>query len=308
MAYIDEKFDVTKAKQRMLEEYMRRRVSGMGTWISERAYAVGIAPKDMYDLLNEAFCNPTGKPRGLSALGEIDEDIMYNHRGKAVYNYFDLDTLVSYARFLQQVQENMYKASYGRYKNKITSRDISQAVALARGYMSEKAGKLETHGYNPNRPLGLIRDENGKLAPKATMTPKNFEKKYDEKACEEALDDYLNFGLEHGEIISFGGKKYEVGVERILYTKDLEPIRYIRAGRRDGMLLGYLNLDGNPFRGKVYEMVDDEQKYYDDANGLEVLSKDNVPNVKKFDKLYFKSPLQKNVKIKSGSFENEKVR
>ncbi len=302
------KMDAIGTKQRMLEEYMRRQVSGMGTWISERAYAVGIAPKDMYDLLNERFCNPMGKPRGLSALGEIDEDIIYVHKGKAVYNYFDLDTLISYARFLQQVQENMYKASYGRYKNKITSKDISQAVALARDFMTKNAGRAESHGYNPNSPLGLIRDEAGRLAPKSTLTPKNFEKKYNESVCEEALDDYLNFGLETGEIISFGDKKYEVGFERTLYTKNLEPVRYIRAGRRDVMLLGYLNMDGKPFSGRVYEMVDDNLKYYDDANGLEVLTKENAPMIKKFDKLYYKCPLQKNIKIKAEPFGSQMIR
>ncbi len=293
------KLDATMVKAQMLEEYMRRQVSGMGTWINERAYAVGIEPKDMYDFLNESFCNPTGMPRATSPLGKIDEDIMYRHKGMAVYNYFDLDTLISYGRFLQQVQENMYKASYGRTRNKITSRDISNSVNLAREFMVKNAGTLNSHFYNPNKPISCNKDIYNRLDPRPTMTPANFKKRYNESVCEEALSDYLEFGLEHGKLITFDGKKYEIAKQENYYNIDAEPIKYVRAGRRDSMILGYLNVNGSPYFGDVYKMEDDEMVYVDTADGVEILDKENAPNVKKFDKLYFKSPMQKSTKITS---------
>lgn len=293
------KLDATMVKKQMLEEYMRRQVSGMGTWINERAYAVGIEPKDLYDFLNESFCNPKGLPRATSPLGAIDEDIMYRHKGMAVYNYFDLDTLISYGRFLQRVQENMYMSSYGRTRNKITSRDISNSINMARDYMIKNSGTINSHFYNPNKPMVCNKDIYNRLAPSPTMTPANFKKRYNESVCEDALSEYLDFGLEHGKLIAFGDKKYEISSQENYYTLDGDPISYIRAGRRDGMVLGYLNLDNRPYYGDVYKIVDDEMVYVDTADGVEVLDKENAPKVKKFDKLYYKSPLQKATKITS---------
>lgn len=293
------KLDATMFKEKMLEEYMRRQVSGMGSWISERAYAVGIEPKDMYDFLNESFCNPTGMPRATSPLGKIDEDIMYRHKGKAVYNYFDLDTLISYGRFLQKVQDNMYMASYGRARNKITSKDISDSVNMARDFMVKNGGTFATHFYNPNKPISCNKDIYNRLDPRSTMTPTNFKKKYDESVCEEALNEYLDFGLEHGKLITLGDKKYEVISQENYYGIGDMPIRYIRAGRRDSMILGYMDMENRLYSGKVFKLEDDEMVYVDTAEGIEIFDKENAPKVKKFDKLYFKSPLQKSMNITS---------
>lgn len=285
--------DPIKVKEKMLKAYMRRQVSGMGSLIHQIGYLSGMESRDIYNAISENFANPRGYRREDSALGIIDDDIRNVHKSQAVYNYFDLDTLISYGRYLQKALENVNAVAATKPRGRVSSRDFFSAISGAGSWMVKNRSKMETGGYDPDRPIGYLRDENGKLAPESTISMQDFDKRYSEEVCEEALEDYMDFGLEHGELYSYAGKKYEIRTENThrSYPDDYT-IRFIRGCRRDGMLLGYIDQSGNPFFGDIYDIVDDQFVYYDTADGLEVLDRSNAPSVKKFNKLYRKSPAQ----------------
>ena len=159
--------------------------------------------------------------------------------------------------------------------------------------MLKNKGKAETGYYNPDQPIGYLRDESGKLAPESTISMQNFDKRYNEEACEEALEDYIEFGLDHGELITYNGKKYEIRTENYHRTyPDDYSVRFVRGCRTDGMVYGYLDQSNAPFFGDVYNIEDDQFVYYDTADGLDVMDSSNAPGVKKFNKLYRKSLAQ----------------
>lgn len=281
-------FNPTLAKEKMLKAYMRRQVSGMGTYLNQRAYALGIEPRQMYNLINESFASPRGGKREDGPLGIIDEDMEFKHKNSAVYNYFDLDTLISYGRFLQKVVETIEKTSYGRFRNRITTREFTDAINVSREWLVKNSGTELTHGYNPNRPIGYLKDENGRLAPEGTMSLKDFDKKYTEEACEKALEDYIEFGLEHGKIISFDGKRFAVNEKKTYRTYPEEyDVNFIRASGRAGEIWGYVDLDDRPYYGNVYTFDGDNYQFYDVAEGIEYKEKRNdTGKIKSFDKIY----------------------
>ena len=282
-----------QVKEKMLKAYMRRQVSGMGTLINAVAYVSGIEPRDVYNSLAENFANPRGYRREGSALGVIDDDIRDVHKSQSVYNYFDLDTLISYGRFLQKALENVNAVAASKPRGKVSSRDFFSAIGAAQTWMMKNKGKVETGYYDPDHPIGYLRDDAGRLAPESTISMQDFDKRYNETVCEEALEDYVDFGLEHGELITHGGKKYEINTENYHRTyPDDYSVRFIRACRRDGMLFGYVDQANNPFFGDVYNIEDDQFVYYDTADGLEVMDRGNTPGVKSFNKLYRRSSAQ----------------
>lgn len=282
-----------QVKEKMLKHYMRRQVSGMGTLINQVAFASGIEPRDVYNALAEGFANPRGYRREDSVLGPIDDDIRDVHKSQAVYNYFDLDTLVSYGRFLQKALENVNAVAASNPRGRIPTRSFFSAIDAAQTWMMKNKGKMETGCYDPDHPVGLLRDENRRLAPESTISMQDFDKRYNETVCEEALEDYIDFGLEHGELISHNGKKYEIRTvnHHRTYPDDYS-VRFIRACRRDGMLYGYVDQSNAPYFGDVYNIEDDQFVYYDTADGLDVMDKSNTPGVKSFGKLYRRSSAQ----------------
>ncbi|MBE5739101.1 MAG: hypothetical protein E7354_05185 [Clostridiales bacterium] len=282
-----------QVKEKMLKAYMRRQVSGMGTLLNQRAFACGIDSRDMYNALNENFANPKGYSREHSVLGPIDDDIRTKHKSAAVYNYFDLDTLIAYGRYLQKALESVNAVASGLPRGRMSANDFFKAIDSASSWMVKHKRSMETGGYNPDRPVRYLRDADGKLAPESTISMQDFDKKYDEAVCESALEEYMEFGLEHGRLIDFGGKKYELSAESHYRTyPDDYSVRYIRAGRRDGMIHGYIDQEDKPYFGEVYDLQDDQFVYYDTADGIEVFDRENTSKVKSFGKLYRKSPAQ----------------
>ncbi len=282
-----------QVKEKMLKAYMSRQVSGMGTLINGIAYAYGIESRDVYNALAEGFANPRGYRRENSALGIIDDDIRDVHKYQGVYNYFDLDTLISYGRFLQKALDGVTELKEKRLERKDFRMSFFSVINGAQSWMLKNKGKVETGYYDPDHPIGYLRDEAGRLAPESTISMQDFYKRYNETVCEEALEDYIDFGLEHGELISHNGKKYEIRTinHHRTYPDDYS-VRFIRACRRDGMLYGYVDQSNSPYFGDVYNIEDDQFVYYDTADGLDVMDRENAPSVKKFDKLYRKSPAQ----------------
>lgn len=283
----------TQVKEKMLKAYMRRQVSGMGTLINQVSFKFGIEPREVYNALAEGFANPRGYRREESVLGPIDDDIRNVHKSQSVYNYYDLDTLISYGRFLQKALENVREVEPEIRQGKVPIRRIFTAINDAQSWLMKNKGKEETGYYDPDHPVGLLRDDAGRLAPESTISMQDFDKRYSEEACELALDDYMNFGLEHGELITHNGKKYEIRTENHHRTyPDDYSVRFIRACRRDGMLYGYVDQSNAPYFGDVYNVEEDEFVYYDTADGLDVMDRGNTPGIKSFDKLYRRSPMQ----------------
>ncbi len=280
-----------QVKEKMLKNYMRRQVSGMGTLIKDKAYASGIEPRELYRMLAENFGNPNGYYGENSPLDRIYRH-METDEGKnmAVYNYFDLDTLISYGKFLQRVLEDVNARASS--KKRLASSDIQDSIRSSTAWLMKGKDDEKTWYYNPSNPIGHLRGEptpSGRkpLAPESTMSMERFDAKYSEETCEEALDDYMEFGLEPGRIIRFEGRNYEIHDEAFYrsYPGDYT-IRYVWGRGRTAEISGYIDDNNKPYFGTLHDM---QGNYYNEADGVDVYERKNVPAVKKFNKLYRKS-------------------
>lgn len=132
--------------------------------------------------------------RGSDYLYRIDRDIAY--RGKkdvAIYNYFDLDTLIAYNKYLEAIiqctEQNRFRA--GRKYS--TPRDISVAIheQVPKYFIFHKREEC-TGFYDPEDTITPLVDDRGHLAYERTPDKRAFESKHNEYQLYQMLADYID--------------------------------------------------------------------------------------------------------------------
>lgn len=132
--------------------------------------------------------------RGSDYLYRIDRDIAY--RGKkdvAIYNYFDLDTLIAYNKYLEAIikctEQNRYKSGR-RYT---TPMDIGRAIhEQVPKYFIFHKHEESTGFYDPENSITPLVDDKGHLAYERTPDKRAFESKHSEYQLYHMLADYID--------------------------------------------------------------------------------------------------------------------
>ncbi len=279
----------------VLRKYMLRRIADKNKLFS------GQTSKFLDDaklLRNDMYSRFAG---GSKYLGEIYADIESRGTKMAPYNYFDLDTLISYDRFFECVlncaKTNKSVANRYYYKAMDFDRAINRDVPR---YFDAYSGKKESGYYNRECPIILFQKD-GRLAFSRTPDKKSFEEKYPlwylnnllsdynrERFSEritrantavEAIEDTLDSmeddldDLYPGQMVC--GKEYRVFDNKSYLGDSDYPIQYVRGSSLDGRVevVGYVNIEGDEYIGRVYdfdgnvlcESVDSGLDYYVDG-------------------------------------------
>lgn len=285
-------------KNRMLGDYLRRLIAGENIILSGMCNKAYGGSQGAFSLvlseINKSFA--ASSSAGIDMYNAIKIDSK-TRSGVYFYNYFDLDTLVSYYTFLQKIVETIPAVKEKNYHRYLCSDDISFALKESTDWLLKNQNTPATHFYNRNEPIKPLLTSDGKFAPVRTMSLTVFDKKYpNEKYCQTVLDDYIekSHNMEE-DVIEFDGQTYYVerAIDYISYP-DMRPIQYIEAHSKTSKLIGYVDPFGNSYVGGVSNEDGDFAFYSDGAT----VYRDRTNAVIKTDKIFRRSR-NKNFKFTS---------
>lgn len=171
-----------------LSKYLKRLIAEKNRVIGGMSHNFLTESRDLRNDIYRQFA------RGGNDLYLIDRDIAY--RGKrdiSIYNYFDLDTLIAYNKYLDLIIRTMDSNKRFCNRNYFTPKDMGLAIKVqVPKYCLEHAGEVSTGFYNPTHPITPLRDEDGKLTYEKTPDKRSFEKKYGLTKMQDMLDEYID--------------------------------------------------------------------------------------------------------------------
>jgi len=184
----------------------------------------------------------------------------------AYYNYFDIDTLYSYDKYLGKIlQEIDIRATSLNRGKHVTCSDIAYGFDRAKNWIRDNANTEETGYYNRNKPVAIARVDVGgikSLNPKKAPTQESFDKKYHAEECKRQLNLYLSRrellreGYDESEMIPFEFMKqnfYLVEKKKDYYTtEEGRGITSIMAVGKEGQLYRTFDGSGEIYSGNIY--------------------------------------------------------
>lgn len=216
---------------------------------------------------------------GSKWLGEIYADIESSGKKIAPYNYFNLDTLIAYDRFLECVMNvaKSNKAAANRYYYKPMDFDRAINRDVPR-YFDAYNGKKESGYYDREHPIVPLKKD-GHLTFQKTPDKKSFEEKYPlwylnklasnynierhskGAKTDEFLDESTDVLLGDDDLEDMYpkqiicGREYYVIDNKPYMGDNYYPIQYVRGNSLDGRVevAGYINMEGDEYIGRVYD-------------------------------------------------------
>ena len=278
-------------KEEMMRDYLLRKIARNNFRISGYLNNGEKSAKNVYsDGFNEIL---SFFARGL------DTAVMkkiYRHMARTEnkhyvpYNYFDLDTLISYDAYLESIFQEV---------DKITT-DDSSSSKFHKGFNIAKNNWRETRHtpsvnngyYNYDWPIGLMRSrENGclQLSPKKALSEEQFEKQYDENECINSLGSYMEFKYNSIDVknvvdqtqkkeiylFKYNGKTLELEVVDKEYYVDIEgkALTRITAEGMQGRLYTTNYDNGSVYNGDLYDIEGNIVEF--DGGGVEFYPNEN---------------------------------
>ena len=231
------------------------------------------------DAFSSLLSSFVGNNRLLNEVTDVEEKHSQNRL--SAYNYFDMNTLYAYNRFLEVVLEEL-KQVQG-----VTERDIFRAVDNAGKYMRTNADKSKSNFYNLSEPVKLMyKATSGDkvVSPRRTMSETQFIRTYGVNSIDAMQDvweyfsekrtslknqrrEEINRDIEReSEYINYlyKGKKIRLMIEHKQYFIDENGggVVSIRAMGKDGTLFTTRTPSGKVYNGLLYDnngrMVDEE--------------------------------------------------
>lgn len=200
-------------EEKLYRQFIKRKIIEMSTAsINGIAKYLHVDQSKIYDKLYKAFAHPDKVDCSIKndeILGQIYSDKKRgfvnpktnkttSRQGVPIYDYFDLDTLYSYYKFIEKI----FKTNNGGKKYFHTIQDFENSLKSAKLMLVGNEG-IQTSGYydskNPITCLTkTITMANGKnrevFAPEKTLSPTEFVKKFGNGLyvdCEDNLDAYM---------------------------------------------------------------------------------------------------------------------
>jgi hypothetical protein len=279
---------MTPSEELILRNYLRRRIAEHNSKFSRMTYGF---KEEAKTLRMEAFAKFARGKNGTFDMTPSNLDykmarqyIAETGNKLSPYNYFDLDTLIAYDAYWEEIFGRVYQTCRNRRHQYPDVKDFDTAINYSvPKWLLENAHKESAGYYDVECPVKILRDEKGKPCPEKTPNPKTFESKYPRQMCENLLDRYL--AERHGskspreiveetpevvdnldyEWFTFRGKKFCIQNEQIFRDENMYPIRYIRGCSVDGyyILSGFFDVDDSEYTGDLY---DDEGNFVHDRS------------------------------------------
>lgn len=222
--------------------------------------------------------------RGNNNLYRIDKDI--NYRGKkdiSIYNYFDLDTLISYNKYLETIIRTVEANKTNARRQYTTPRDMYIAIhqQVPKHFIFHKNEPV-TGFYNPEDTIHTLVDDQGKLTYERTPDKRSFDKQYDVRVLSQMLDAYIDEKFayisctqedEEEDLAEYYictmkifNKDFNISRIEDYFDSDFAPIRYVE-GETDNnrySIRGFVDMNGDEYCGDAYNdegeiMIDSTQ-------------------------------------------------
>ena len=274
-------------EQIILRKYIKRKIAGKNTIFAKMTSGFKQSAKTLRWDVFEAFAcgrhSSNAFTSSRSDLRDARDHIFFHNTNMSPYNYFDLDSLIAYDSFLDQV---LNEASISRMQDRrkmFEPKDISRAIKNTLNKFVAEAGTFATGYYDDDHPLTIMRDEDKTPIFEKTPDARSFEQKYPLSYCDRLYMDYLEEkyptheeikpSREIGEVFDFiyAGDKYITRSEEYYLDTNQYPIRYIIADslKKDKELRGFFDLSMREYVGDVFDL-DHNYKYSSEETGVDV--------------------------------------
>jgi hypothetical protein len=223
--------------------------------------------KSYHDVFNKVAETFAGRSNTLD-LEQIYEHIQANPKSRFnVYNYFDVDTLVAYNEYLTKFLSMVDLRAYECGRRRATMEDFSYGFSEVGKWLQATAGKEESGFYDKMRPMRIAKKRfKDKMIfnPQKPLSQSAFDKKYNAKACEQSLKNYLQD--KHGQKVTsvkdpeyieytYKGESFRLPVvSKEYYTdQDARGVVDIVASGREGRLYRTEYSSGEIYKGDLYD-------------------------------------------------------
>lgn len=271
----------------ILRKYLKRRIAEKNLVFSGITYKYKEDSKRMRSAIFKNFARGKGSYFD-SSVGNVNykyicQDIQNNKRTVSPYNYFDLDTLIAYDKYLEYIIDELYNTREKAQRGYFLMGDFASVIdEKAPKFLSKFAGSKLSGYYNADATIKTLVDENGKIAYERTPDKKTFEKKYTKSQCADLLKEYLEIKhpeknvVENGdsedeslETMEFNDITFYIIDQKIYMNFEGFPIKYISAKgtKTNTILKGFFNMSGKVYHGDVYS-TDGEFLYSKDESGV----------------------------------------
>lgn len=261
--------------EKVLREYVRRLIAGQNAELSRMVYkfkeSTGRMRGEIYRNFARGDMSYFSKTTGNLNLSEINDDIKDSGKKLSAYNYFDLDTLIAYHKYLEYIIENLYTRRNDAGRGYFLLSDFEDVInKKASTFFNKNYGTEDTGYYSLNKTIVALRDSKGKLAPESTMAKKSFTSKYSQVDFPSMLEEYLDAKHPNRNVsqddeyksFKFNGKTYFIYREELYMSAEGNPIKYIVASTNHGTdLRGFFDMAGNVYHGDIYST--DGKEYFD---------------------------------------------
>lgn len=256
-----------------LRKYLKRKIAEKNIVFNGMSYKFKEQSKRMRNNIYLTFARGKNSSYDMTTsnlnLKYIREDISIAHKDLSPYNYFDLDTLIAYDKYLEIVIDEIYNSREKRGRSYFVIDDFSSVIErIAPEYLISHAGEKETGFYNINCPIQTLQNSFGKITYERTPDKRAFEKNNSKSECEKLLSKYLK--EKHSTQENDIQKKEEEISEPDFYLKNIGfwieneqnfldennyPIKYIVASSQDNKthVCGFFDISMNVYHGDVYD-------------------------------------------------------
>ena len=257
-----------KIDEKMVRAFLLREVANCNRRIVGIVKDCSKSNREVYNTcFNDIFFNFGGSRNNQPQASAYEHMSANPKKSYSIYNYFDIDTLIAYRKYLENIINGVDVKLMKDNRRRATSRDLRESLSESRSLLRSRPGEAITGYYDVKRPVVLAKkkDKDGThLDPVKPLSREVFDKKYDWKECREELKKYISskhmeeYQEESYDTIEYNykGVKLVLEVKSRNYYADAEGrgIVSLRAGAKEGMLFGSYYNDGTIYTGDFYNL------------------------------------------------------
>ena len=260
-------------KAKALRDYFRRQIAEKNKEISSISFTF---PEEIKGNIKYKLYQTFAKGRGSfydrnESNLNFEQAVNYTNDKKKkepAYNYFDLDTLIAYDMYLNNVIAFLYDYKLREGRKYTIIKDFNKAMDSSALYSINNAGTFSSGFYNLKCPVKIMRDERGMPRTESTLSQIVFDKRYKDLDFDKLLMEYLdnkyhiygdkkeqedeNVDVEYFE---YKGIKFRYITRKIYCDENMSPIKYVEAESLNGMveIRGFFDFSMNVYNGDIYD-------------------------------------------------------
>lgn len=265
-----------KDNLKIVKQYVMRRIAEKNIVLSRILYSHKESSKILRYCINRNFAAGTvsmyDSVESNINLNAIYDDIRNQEKPLAPYNYFDLDTLIAYDKYLESIIDNIYNNRTKGHRNYFVMEDFQKAIDIDTPNLFKNTTDRKLVGYyNLTCPLQTIKDKHGNLTCERTPAKATFSKHHSVLECNNLLKQYLeerhpdlSKKTDDGfETFEFEGREFNIISSDNYFDEHMHPIKYIVADSQSGntRLMGFFDMNMRVYHGDLFDL--DGELVYD---------------------------------------------